>query len=291
MAKIVTRQKNFMNTLITFKVVQDKQNTVDILDSIEDGFGEFDRIVKQYTRFNEDSELSNLNRNSGNWVQIDKEFFELIEYMLNLAKETDGCFDPTIIDFLETYGYDKNYDFSKLDNPKLDDMVKSIAEKRASFKDIELDKKNLKVKLVKGQRIDLGGVGKGYAIDCAYDQLSKVSDNFLIDAGGDIRAKGKNENGEVWKVALRNKKSETEIEDIGFIELDNESVASSGSWARKVKQFHHLINPKTGLPENKYTTVYVVGPKAMDCDAWATTLFVGGEQYLKKHKDLRYFTV
>lgn len=280
-----------MNTVITFKVVQDKQNTVDILDSIEKGFEQFDRIVKQYTRFNEDSELSNLNRNSGNWTKISLEFFELIEYMLALAKETEGCFDPTIIDFLETYGYDKNYDFSKLDNPKLDEMVKNMAETRASFKDIELDKKNLKVKLVKGQRIDLGGVGKGYAIDCAFDELKRVSDNFLIDAGGDIRASGKNEKGEVWKVALKNKDSSGEIKDIGFVELDNQSVASSGSWARKVKQFHHLINPKTGLPENKYTTVYVVAQKGIDADAWGTALFVGGEQYIKKHKELRYFTI
>lgn len=279
-----------MNTVITFKVVQDKQNTVDVLDAIEKGFDQFDRIVKQYTRFNEDSELSNLNRNSGNWTKISAEFFELIEYMLNLAKETDGCFDPTIIDFLETYGYDKNYDFSKLDNPKLDDMVENMAKTRPSFKDIELDRKNLKVKLVKGQRIDLGGVGKGYAIDCAFDELKKVSDNFLIDAGGDIRASGKNEKGEVWKVALKNKKEDV-VEDIGFIELNNESVASSGSWARKVKQFHHLINPKTGLPENKYTTVYVVAPKGIDADAWGTALFVGGEEYIKKHKELRYFTI
>ncbi len=291
MAKIITKEKNFMNTVITFKVVQAKQNTVDILDSIEKGFDQFDRIVKQYTRFNEDSELSNLNRNSGSWTKISAEFFELIEYMLNLAKETDGCFDPTIIDFLETYGYDKNYDFSKLDNPKLDDMVKNISVTRASFKDIELDKKNLKVKLVKGQRIDLGGVGKGYAIDCAFDELEKVSDNFLIDAGGDIRAKGKNEKGEVWKVALKNKNESGEIVEIGFIELDNKSVASSGSWARKVKQFHHLINPKTGLPENKYTTVYVVAQKGIDADAWGTALFVGGEKYIKNHKELSYFTV
>ncbi|MEO6728319.1 MAG: FAD:protein FMN transferase [Candidatus Dojkabacteria bacterium] len=290
MPKLIEKQKNFMNTVITIKVVQDKQNTVDILDSIEKGFDEFDRIVKQYTRFDENSELSNLNRNSGNWTKITPEFFELIEYMLNLANETEGCFDPTIIDFLETYGYDKNYDFSKLDNPKLDEMVNNMAKTRASFKDIELDKKKLKVKLVKAQRIDLGGVGKGYAIDCAYDQLIKVNENFLIDAGGDIRAKGKNEKDEIWKVALRNRNGEV-IEDIGYIELNDESVASSGSWARKVKQFHHLINPKTGLPENKFTTVYVIAKKAIDSDAWGTALFVGGEKYLKKHKDLRYFTV
>ncbi len=60
--KTIIQQKNFMNTVITMKVVQNDYDTVDILDAIEEGFGEFDRIVKAYTRFNENSELSNLNR-------------------------------------------------------------------------------------------------------------------------------------------------------------------------------------------------------------------------------------
>src|SRR5690606_16800322 len=116
-------------------------------DKIEEAFGEFDRIVKQYTRFNENSELSNLNRQSNTWVKVSEEFFWLIEYMLNLAKKTHGAFDPTIIDFLEVYGYDKNYDFSKLDKPELDNLVKKIAQERKSWKDIELKKQSRKVKL------------------------------------------------------------------------------------------------------------------------------------------------
>lgn len=290
MGNIIERQKNFMNTVITIKVVQYSESTVSVLDQIERGFGEFDRIVKQYTRFNEDSELSNLNRNSGSWVRVNDEFFKLIEYMLDLARKTDGAFDPTIIDFLEVYGYDKNYDFSKLDKPELQDLVQRIKNERASYNDIELDPKNKKVKLVKNQRIDLGGVGKGYAIDCAYNQFT--ADNFLIDAGGDIRSQGKNEKGENWRVGLKNKNKNDEIEYVGFVELDNESIASSGSWARRVKNFHHLINPKTGLPENKYNTVYVKAKTGIEADSWATALFIGGEELIKSARpDLSFFTV
>jgi thiamine biosynthesis lipoprotein len=262
-----------MNTLITFKVVQNESSTVEIKNAIEEGFGEFDRIVKKYTRFNENSELSNLNRNSGNWVQVSDEFFMLIEYMLKMAKETDGAFDPTIIDFLEVYGYDKNYDFSKLDNPKLDSMVEKIANERRSWKEIELNKESLQVKLAETQRIDLGGIGKGYAIDCAYNRLIKVSNGFLIDAGGDIRASGRNENGEYWKVGL--KTSEFEDKNFEFRILKNEALACSGSWARRVKQFHHLINPKDGKPvAKKYSTVYVSADTGLEADSWATALFV-----------------
>jgi thiamine biosynthesis lipoprotein len=287
----IIRQKNFMNTTITFKVVQNKESTVEIMDAIEAGFGEFDRIVKTYTRFDEKSELSNLNRQPDRWINISKEFYYLVEYMLNLAKATDGAFDPTVIDFLEIYGYDKNYDFSKLEKPELDALVEKIAKERPSWKEIELDKENLRVKLVKNQRIDLGGIGKGYAIDCAFNKLNKF-ENFFIDAGGDIRVKGNNEKGELWTVDLlaMNQKGQKEI--VGQIKLDNESIAGSGSWARKFKQFHHLINPKTGKPQNTFSTVFVQAPTSIESDSWATALFIGGEEIVKvMPENFKYFTV
>lgn len=285
---LITKEKNFMNTTITFKVVS--KSTVKSLDAIEEAFGEFDRIVKQYTRFNESSELSNLNRNSGKWVKVTDEFFWLIEYMLNMSEKTHGAFDPTIIDFLEVYGYDKNYDFSKLDNPELDTLVKKIAKERKSWKEIEMNKKTNEVKLAEGQRIDLGGVGKGYAIDCAFEKLKKASDNFLIDAGGDFRATGVNEKGEVWKVGMKDKRFEVE-ELIGYIELDNQALACSGSWSRKVKQFHHLINPTTGKPQNKFRTVFVQAPDGITSDSWATALFVSGGLNIKIPKILKIYKI
>lgn len=287
---LIIRDKRFMNTLITFKVVKDNQSTVEILDAIENGFGEFDRIVKSYTRFNEDSELSNLNRKSGEWVEVSREFVHLIAYMLNLSKETDGAFDPTIIDFLDIYGYNKNYDYSNLDNPELDKKVDLILQSRPSWKDIEIDEENRKVKLVKNQKIDLGAIGKGYAIDCAFTKIKEASRHFLIDAGGDIRSWGRNDKDEVWSVGLKKEDIDGKQSIFSMVELNNKALASSGSWARKIKQFHHLINPKTGKPENRYKTVYVMADDAITADSWATTIFVGGDK-LKLPDDLSYFTV
>lgn len=271
---LIVKEKPFMNTVITIKVVQNDESTVQILDAIEKAFGEFDRIVKKFTRFNENSELSNLNRNAGNWTQISEEFVELIEYMLNLAKTTDGKFDPTITDFLEIHGYDKNYDFSKLNNPDLDKIILERVKNRKSWKDIEVDKKNLKVKLAEKQKIDLGGVGKGYALDLAGIELRKVTNNFLVDGGGDIFASGKNEKNEDWIVAMKTKEGIK-----GYLPISNMALASSGSWARKVRDFHHLIDPTTGKSaERNYNTVFVLAPTGMLADSWATSLFVGGEQ-------------
>ncbi len=283
--KEIERNKSFMNTVISIKVVQNEEPTYDINLAIEEAFGEFDRIVKSYTRFNENSELSNLNRNNGNFVKVTEEFFMLIEKMLDLAQKTDGCFDPTVIDFLEVYGYDKNYDFSKLDKPELNDIVKKTANSRKSYKEIKLNNETKEVCLAKGQRIDLGGIGKGYAIDCAYEKLSLKLKNFLIDAGGDIRASGNNSENQPWKIALKASIG-GEPMNIGQMSLKDSALASSGSWARRVRQFHHIINPVSGQPViAKYSTVFVEAPTALEADGWATALFVGGSSLQEKLPD------
>lgn len=268
--RLIERSRSFMNTTISIKVVQKNQNTVEILDSIEAAFGEFDRIVDKFTRFNENSELSNLNRQPGKWIVVSEEFFSLVSLMITISKQTNYAFDPTIIDFLETYGYDKNYDFSKLDSPELQKFVEDIAKKRKSIEKISLDKKNYKIKLSSNQRIDLGGIGKGYAVDCAAKKLLEISQNFLIDAGGDVYAAGRNQSEQPWIISLHDKSGE-----VGMIKLEDMALASSGNWARKVKQFHHIINPTTGKPVNKnFNTVFVKAESATIADAWATALFV-----------------
>lgn len=288
MGKIIERDKNFMNTIISIIVVQNDEKTIDILNAIELGFNEFDRIVKQYTRFNEDSELSNLNRRAGEWTKVNEEFFRLVKFMVEIAETSNGAFDPTIIDFLEVYGYDKNYDFTKLENPQLSKFVEDIARSRKSFRDIKFNDEKKSIKLENGQRIDLGGIGKGYAIDCAFNQMRGAGlENFLISAGGDIRAIGRNQDDKIWSVSLKDENS-----IVGYLDLDNSAVASSGSWARKVKQFHHIIDPKTGKPVEKRRTVFVTAENALLADTWATTIFVGGEDVAKKAPtDMKYFIV
>ncbi len=280
--RLIERQKNFMSTTITIKVVQIAEPTVKINSAIEEAFGEFDRIVKQYTRFNENSELSNLNRQAGSWVKVSEEFCTLVNKMLKLSRASDGAFDPTVIDFLEIYGYDPNYDFSKLNNPKLNEIIADRVKKRSSWQEIKVDLKRNRIKLAQDQRIDLGGIGKGYAIDCAANKLLAVSSNFLIDGGGDICAHGLNIEGMLWRAALKVKKNNIE-EIIGEVELNNSSIASSGSWARKFKQFHHLINPRTGKPHTvDYSTVFVQAVNSTESDGWATALFIGGRELAEK---------
>lgn len=275
MHKFIVEERIFMNTRISFQVwtSTDREQTYQI---IEDAFQKFHYVVNNFSRFDPRSELSRMNDRSGEEVKISNELFYLIKRSLNLAVKTQGAFDPTIIDILEAYGYNAKYNFEKLDNPKaLAEEIRMLMKSRPSFQDILMNEKKSTIKLKPRQRIDLGGIGKGYAIDLAYEVL-KPLENFLINAGGDLRTKGVNKEGKPWTISL----AVPGQEPIGEVSLSDASIACSGSWARQVKFFHHLIDTRTGKPSNKSIISYIIADNAVDADTWCTALFVMGRDGL-----------
>ncbi len=301
--KLIRDKRIFMNTTIEFSAWTelDRDRVYEIFN---DGFKQFHLVVDKFSRFKKNSELSRLNANTGKEFKVSKEMFRLISFSLEMAKKTEGLFDPTIIDFLEAYGYGTNYDFQKLKNKKkIQKEIRQILKTRPSYKDTQLSSKDLTVKLAKNQRIDLGAIGKGYAIDKAYEKLKPLK-NYIINAGGDIRAGGKDKTGKPWLVQLKIPKRNTAdsklptspprlqanrrlrrtgllgtyLNKSNKINLHNQALCSSGSSARKVKFFHHLIDPTSGKPKNEVEAVFVQAETAMKADAWATALFVAGEK-------------
>lgn len=278
-----------MSTIIKITVISDKA-TIFTNDKIDEAFSKFKYVVSKFTRFDKNSDLSKLNSNhKGLPYKINRELFDLIKFSLNIAEITKGQFDPTIIDLLETYGYGEGLNFKELDNKELMNEIQKISLLRNNFKKIKLNESSLEIQLAKRQKIDLGGLGKGYAIDLAYDLLDKYFDSFLINAGGDIRAKGQNLEGNSWLIALEKEpipNTSGQISTWGNIDLNNKALAASGYWYRRIKFFHHLLNPITGLPVNETTQVFVLADTALQADAWATALFVVGEDSLESYKNL-----
>jgi thiamine biosynthesis lipoprotein len=276
MNKLISEDRIFMNTKVEFNTWT-AINSSEVHKIFDMGFTQFHFVIERFSRFNPESELSILNKSSGKGKKITKELFELIEFALNISKKTNGSFDPTIIDFLETYGYDANYNFSRLSNKGvIEKEISGILKTRPKYSEIKLNPKNLTIQLKKRQRIDLGGIGKGYAIDLAFKKLLPL-ENFLINAGGDIKAKGHFKDTKYWPVGLK----VPSLGQIGIVKLNNEAVCCSGSWARKVKFFHHLINPKTGKPQNELKATFVISKEAKEADAWSTALFASGENAIK----------
>lgn len=252
---------------------------------------EFFRIANTYTRFNPTSQLSQLNKKNGETVKVTDEMFYLVATMLEFARFSDGAYDPTIIDLLELQGYKSSF------NPKeivaVQKEVVSLEKylaKRPSWRQLEINPDDKTIKLAPNQRLDLGGIGKGYAIDLAASTLKSVSENFLISAGGDVYGLGHNlkptdqpQDKQRWSVDLRLPEEKT----LGKVLLDptGQAVASSGSWARSVGKFHHLLDPKTGAPANTNLQAFVSHANATTADALATIVFVAGTDIIDNMAD------
>lgn len=299
---IYSAEEVFMNTIVRIQIVSN-QGTIFTKEKLYKAFDCFKYVVDKFSRFKKDSELSLLNTGKIKDGIVSQELFDLINLTLKASKETDGIYDPTIIDLLELYGYDEKGSFSGLSNKKLSDEVIIMCKNRPSVNDIVLDKKLKKIQLLKNQKIDLGSVGKGYAVDLAYDFLRKFNfDGILINAGGDIRSFGVNAHGLPWTIALYRAQlpnnaidHNTKIDgnSWGNVILENESISGSGGWARKIGVFHHLLNPKTGFPINEVSQSFVIAKTATESDLYSTILFLLGPKGLSliSKKGLKGFVV
>jgi thiamine biosynthesis lipoprotein len=129
--------------------------------------------------------------------------------------------------------------------------------------------------------LDLGGVAKGYAVDLAAAKLRALGfTSAIVNAGGDMRLVGCRPDGKPWRIAVRHPRRRGEF--IGFLELEDVSVATSGDYEKFFifdgKRFHHILDPRTGMPGYASTGVTVVAEDAAYCDAMATGLFLLGTE-------------
>jgi len=140
--------------------------------------------------------------------------------------------------------------------------------------------------------IDLSALAKGYAVDCVAELLEKQNvTDYLIEVGGEIRSKGKKSKDKDWFVGIEKPILESPNVFPGLqqaLPLKDQSLATSGNYRQTVqigdRHVSHLIDGRTGLPAQikseagELVAVAVIAPDCTHADAWATALFVLGEQ-------------
>lgn len=233
-------------------------------------FDELKRIQNKFSRFDKTSYLNKINQNLNHWQKVDEELLFLIKKSLKIQKNTNGYFDITLKNTLENLGYDNNYSFQQQKISKLKQIKTKILF--SFLKTIKINEKTSEIYLRK--EIELGGIGKGYALDKVYDILqSKKIENFLINAGGDIRCKSNGKKN--WISHLQHPEDLNKV--IGEININNKALAGSAPSYRKWQNsVHHLINPKTNQPENSIKAIFVLGNTGIESDTYATALFASG---------------
>jgi thiamine biosynthesis lipoprotein len=273
------KTKLFMDTVVQIEIVMGKEKLTKAAETKLDHAFEMFRIVEQTcSRFSFESELMQACKVIKKPVQISPILFEPLKFALEIAKLTDGEFDPTIGKMMEEQGFNRHY--------LTGDIMDSDSDDSATFKDITLNEKEHTLYLEKPLVIDLGAVAKGFAIDLAANEL-KGFEGFVINAGGDLFVGGTDWNGRPWKIGIQHPNMKDQI--IDEVELSNGAICTSGSYERrnvKIPGMHHIINPKTKNSPNNWVSCSVIAPFAMMADAFSTTAFLMGEKGIKLIEDI-----
>jgi len=219
---------------------------------------EFERLEQVLSRFRPDSELSRLNRD-GHVREASPDLVRVVELALAAREATGGRFDPTVHDALVAAGYDRTFEEVPAEAPAR--RVGGAACGGA----VRVD--GLTIELEPGTRLDLGGIGKGYAVDRVAESLA-VSGPCLVNAGGDIAVRGGS-----WPVG---------VADGLTLELSRGGMATSGRdrrrWVRGGEEQHHLIDPSTGRPSaSDLVRVTVIAGSAADAEVLAKAAFLGAD--------------
>ena len=258
------RHEAVMGTIVTIEVLRQ-----DAGGAIGRAFEWFREIERRCTRFDPDSELMRLVREVGVAVEVSEILFEAIQFAVEVARETDGAFDPTVGAAMETRGFDRNY---------LTGQVVHTAAQSANdvtYRDLQLNATRKTVTLRRPLVIDLGAVAKGLAVDAAARELKPLED-FAIDAGGDLYLGGCNAEGEPWSVGIRHPRRPTDV--VERVRVSDAAVCTSGDYERRSRseEHGHIIDPRGKDDVRRVASATVIAPTAMLADALATASFVLG---------------
>ena len=265
-----------MGTLVTMEVVPGDSDTStlrEIEQAIARAFEWFAEVEARCSRFDPGSELRQLVDRAGSPVKVSTLLYSAVEFALELARDTDGAFDPAVGARMEDHGFGRDYRSGLSVGARLDDTS-------ATFKDVALDAAAGTIHLKHPLVLDLGAVAKGMAIDLAARELRSFGD-FAIDAGGDLYVAGCNPLREPWRVGVRNPARPDEL--IESLRITEAAVCTSGSYERGP----HILDARTGTVVTHVSSATVIAPTAMAADALATAAFVlgpdAGVRLLERH--------
>ena len=273
--KFVTVQRTvtLMGEKFDITIVADNEEIGYI--NIEEAVSEIKRIEKLMSSWDEESETSEINRNAGiKPVKVSVELFKLIERANQISEITDGAFDISFAGLDNVWKFDGSMRYK----PSKDQIKQSVS--KVGYGKIMLNEDNHTVFLqLKGMKIGLGAIAKGYAVDKAKElMVEKQVRAGVINASGDLTSWGTKATGEKWLIGIANPLSKDKI--FSWLPVLESSVATSESYDKFIsfdgKKYSHIIDPRSGLPTTGINSVSVFSKTAEWSDALSTAIFVLG---------------
>lgn len=257
-----------MNTVMTFQAYGENA-----AEAVEAAAEEVNRLSALLSISEETSEVFAVNK--AGQGELSEDTAKILERALDIYEQTDGAFDCTIYPMMQLWGFPtKEYHVPA--EEKIEETLKLVDSSK-------IEVQPLYVFLGADQKIDFGGIAKGYASDRAieiFEAYGIVSG--MVSLGGNIKVLNRKPDGSLWNVGIRNPKG-AETDSIAAIKVENKALVTSGGYERYFEEdgntYIHIIDPKTGYPaKNGLASVTIVSEDGMLADALSTSLFVMGEE-------------
>lgn len=238
------------------------------------------------------SDISKIN-NGDSTIVVDNLFLEVLKKSKKIYKETDGYFDPTVGILVNLWGFGpQGREKKNVTDAAIKDQMQFVGLDKVTIVDRKVYKKYDEIYL------DFNAIAKGFGIDIVARFLEgKEIKNYLVEIGGEIRAKGTKENNIPWVIKLVNPINKYGFKGFKNINLSNKSMATSGNYRKfrvteNGQKFVHIINPKTGFSKesNLLSASVIANKDCADLDAYATAFMAMGfkkaKKFLEIHKNI-----
>lgn len=211
-------------------------------------------------------------------ASLDGASYPMLKRAFELCQNSRGAFDPAVGELVALWGFDS--DDRRNATPPARAEIFSWQQRQQIFCDGELSKTQYRG--YRGQQLDLGAFAKGVAVENAIANLREQGiDDALVDGGGDLKGIG-SKGDKAWRVGVRHPRHEG-MQNIAVVSLEgDEAIFTSGDYERfftdsaSGQHYHHILDPRTGMPASGIASVTVIHADAGLADAASTALFVAG---------------
>jgi len=247
-----------------------------------------DGLVAQMSHWEPDSLLSRINRAAAGWYQVPSAFFEVVSCAAQIARLSNGAYDPTVGELVQLWGFGAGAAEPTGLPPAACQLA--AARQRAGWQKLHLNVAQRGVWQPGGLTLDFSSIAKGYGVDVMAQAVEQYGiEHYMVELGGELRVRGRREDGNHWRLWVETPKDETKsagTDSEGLpagipIALHDLSIATSGDYRRyflhEGRRYAHTLDPRSGWAlQNNLASVSVLHPQCMVADALSTALLCMG---------------
>ncbi len=271
---IVRRAQMHMGTLVTLTAVAPSARSAQ--QAVEAGFAEIRRLESLLSTWIPTSELSMVNAAAGGApVVVGPESLEVLQRSIEIARLTEGGFNIMLGPAIEAWSVTEQARIPE-------DLELAALRPLVDLSGLHLDRQTRTARLDRrGMRVDVGGIGKGYAADLTVTVMQRAGATAgVVALAGDIKTFGRLPDEVRFRFGIRHPREPGRV--LGTLELEHEAISTAGDYERYFERdgvrYHHILDPRTLRPARACQSVTIVAKEGVMADGLDTGIFVMGPE-------------